>query len=195
MHMTGEPDDDAPNRRRSRRGRLERIRPSSTGRPRFCVEMLDAALMDSKYSHRVVAGTLGSDGAPEEWIELNVPTELYANPQGERLLAVTIRVDDGVVCIVATDVYAPGSLRGPLRPAGRAESSRQLLWLAHRPSGLGVELLVDPAGRIEARLSLDNVRAFNRADVPRFVGSFASAIDLVEQTLRDTGLRRDQSEL
>jgi|LakMenEpi03Aug12_release.lakeMendotaPanAssembly.Ray.scaffolds.fasta_scaffold68865_7 hypothetical protein len=193
--MTVEPDDDAPNRRRSRRGRLERIRPSPTGRPWFCVEMLDAALMDSKHSHRVVVGANGSDGTPDEWIELDVPTELYANPQGKRLLAVTIRVEDGVVRIIAPDVYTPGSLRSSPYTFGRTESWRQLLWLAHPQSRLEVELLVDPARRIEARLSLENIRAFNRADVPRFVGSFASAIDLVEQTIRDTGLRKDSSEM
>jgi hypothetical protein len=193
--MADESSNDASNRQHPLRRRVERIRPFRAGRPRFCVEMLDAALIDSDYSHRVVAGSLGNDGAPEEWIELQVPTELYANPTGDHRLAVTIRLDDGAIQIVATNVYLQGSLRSPLHFCNSTHTSRKLLGLTHPPSGLEVELVVDATGRVEARLRLDNVGPFNRADVPRFVSSFASAIDLVEQTIRDTGLRQKFSEM
>lgn len=185
-------DDNARHPRRPRRRSPERVRPHSQGHALFCLEMLDAAFMDSDFRHRVVVGDVGPDGRPAEWIELDAPTELYANPQGDHRLTVTIRVEASAVRILAADVYPPGSLRSPPQTADRPGGSRQLLWLAHPRSGLAVELVADPSGRIDAILALERVRAFNRADVPRFVRSFASAIDLVEQTIRETGLREDR---
>jgi hypothetical protein len=189
--MEHDPHDDTSRRQRPRRGRLHRPRGFHGTWPGFCIEMIDAAFMDSDYRHRVVAGPTDAAGLTEEWIELDAPTELYANPRGDHLLAVTVRVENGEVRILANDAFAAGSLRHPQRPSDRPDGLQQLLWLAHPRSGLSVELVADSTGRIDAILGLDGVRAFNRSDVPRFVGSFASAIDLVEQMIRDTGLRQD----
>ena len=189
--MEHDPHDDASRHQRPRRGRPQRPRGYRGTRPGFCVEMIDAAFIDSDYRHRVVSGATDAEGLTEEWIELDVPTELYANPRGDHVLVVTIRVEGGVVRILATSAFAVGSLRNPHKPSDRPDGLQQLLWLAHPRSGLAVELVSDSTGRIDAVLDLDGVRAFNRADVPRFVGSFASAIDLVEQMIRDTGLRQD----
>lgn len=189
--MEHDPHDDASRRRRPRRGRLHRPQGFRGTPPRFCVEMIDAAFIDSDYRHRVVSGLTDAEGLTEEWIEVDVPTELYATPRGDHILAVTIRVENGAVRILAIDAFAAGSLRHPQKPSDRPDGSQQLLWLAHPRSGLAVELVADSTGRIDAILGLDGIRAFNRSDVPRFVGSFASAIDLAEQMIRDTGLRQD----
>jgi len=193
--MTEEPHDEAAHRGRPHHGRLERIRPARTGRPRFRMEMLDAALMDYDHSHRVVTGTRNADDGPTEWIELDLPTRLYANPRGDHSLAVRLHVQDGDIRISAIDVYPPRSLRGQPTPTGPLAGSCQLLWLTDPQSGLTAELVVSPTGRINAHLNLDDVRALNRADVPRLVSSFAPAIDLIEQTIRDTGLRQDRQEM
>lgn len=158
-------------------------------RPRFCLEMLEAALIDTDFRHRVVTADVGPDEAADEWIEVEAPTDLYTNADGEQLLTVTIRVEDGAVRMLATDVYPSGSLRSPTKPSDRPDGSRQVLWLTNTRLNLTVELVAAPLGRLDAVLNLDGVRAFNRADVPRFVRSFASGMDLVEQMIRDTGLR------
>ncbi len=190
--MKHDPQDDAPLHHRPGRGRMERRQSARGMQPRFCIEMIDAAFIDSDHHHRVMSGAPDAGGIAEEWIELEVPTEVYATPSGDHRLAVTIRVENGVVRILATDVYPPGSLRSPQKPSSRPDGSQQLLWIAHPRSGLAVELVSAAPGRIDANLALDGVRAFNRSDIPRFVRSFASAIDLVEQTIRDTGLRHDR---
>ena len=187
--MNDDHHDDASRHRRQRADRLDRPPSHHIGHPRFCIEMLDAAFIDSDFSHRVVAGEADSDGITEEWIELAVPTELYATPEGSHHLAVTVRAPSDAVHIVAIDVYPPGSLGTPSKTSERPEGSRQLLRLSPPRSGLFVELVSHPTGRIDAALDLQGVRAFNRADVPRLVRSFASAMDLVEQTIRDTGMR------
>lgn len=189
--MEHDPHDDASRHQRPRRGRLHRPQSFHGTRPGFCIEMIDAAFIDSDFRHRVVSGSTDADGLAEEWIELDAPTELYANARGDHVLAVTIRVESGVVRILAINAFAAGSLRHPQKPSDRPDGAQQLLWLAHPRSGLAVELVSHSTGRVDAVLVLDGVRAFNRSDVPRFVGSFASAIDLVEQMIRDTGLRPD----
>lgn len=191
--MTNEPHDDASPSRRQRRGRRDWIQPRRAGRPRFCIEMLDAAFMDSEYSHRVVTGTAGGDGVQDEWIEVDAPTDLYANSRGDHRLTVTVRIEAGAVRILATEVYPRGSLRSPPHRPDRPHGARQLLWLAHPRSGLVAELVADSSGRIDAIFDVESVGPFNRADVPKLVRSFASAVDFVEQTVRDTGLREDRS--
>lgn len=161
------------------------------GHPRFCLEMLEAAFIDSDLEHRVVSGDVCPDGTVEEWLEVVAPTDLYVDAAGNHLLAVTVRVDSGVVRVVATGVYAPGSLRSPQSPSDRPDGSRQVLWFTSTRSHLSVELVVTASGRFDAVLNLDAVRAFNRVDVPRFVRSFASGMDLMEKMIRDTGLRVD----
>ena len=192
--MEHDPYDDASRRQSPRRGRLHRPQGFHGKRPGFCIEMIDAAFIDSDYRHRVVSGPTHAEGLTEEWIELDAPTELYANPRGDHVLAVTIRVENGVVRILAIDAFAARSLRSPQKASDRPDGLQQLLWFAHPRSGLAVEVVSDSTGRIDAILGLDGVRAFNRSDVPRFVGSFASAIDLVEQMIRDTRLRDSRNE-
>jgi hypothetical protein len=190
--MNDDSHDDASRHRRQRGDRLDRARSNHTGHPRFCIEMLDAAFLESNFGHRVIAGAADSNGIAEEWIELAVPTELYATAEGRNLLAVTVRLQAGDVHILAIDVYPPGSLRIPSKPSERPEVSRQLLRLSPPRSGLFVELVSDPTGRIDAALNFQGMQAFNRADVPRLIRSFASAMDLVEQTIRDTRMRHDE---
>lgn len=184
---------DANSRRHRRRphGRFEQTDHDRQRRPRFCIEMLDAAFMDSDVPHRVVTVEADGDADSEEWIESDTPTKLYTNTRGEHCLTVTVRVEAGAVRMLATDAYAAGSLRRPPKPADRPGGSNQILWLAHPRSGLVIELVMGASGRIDAILGLEGMRPFNRADVPQFVRAFASAIDFAEQTIRETGLRQE----
>lgn len=168
--------------------RMSRRHP---GRPQFCLEMIEAAFIDSDFRHRVVAGDICPDGTTKEWLEIDTSTELYADENGDHELTMTIQVEDGAVRILATGFYPPGSLRKPAQAADRPDGSQQLLWLGHSRSDLVFELVETLSGRIDLCLSLQRARPFNRADVPRFVRSLVAAADLVEQTVRDTGLRLD----
>jgi len=169
--------------------------PPGMRSPRFCLEMIDAALLDTDFRYSVVeAAAPSDDGLVEEWIELAAPTSTYTDATGNHSLAVTIRVDDGVVGIRAHDLYPPGSLERPSAPQTRPDGARQVLWLACPPaqgrkSRLSIEILMDPLGRIDAILHLDKASPFNRADVPGFVRAFATAIDLAHDTLGALGVR------
>ena len=163
--------------------------------PRFCLEMIDAALLDTDLRYRVVEGATPSlDGPVEEWIELAAPTSSYTDAAGKHLLAVTLRVDDGIVVIRSYDFYPPGSLKQPSVPPTRPDGTRQVLWLACAQargtrSQLTVEVVMEAHGRIDAILHLDKAGPFNRADVPGFVRQFAKTIDLAHDTLGALGLR------
>jgi len=186
--MNDEESHDIP-RGRPSRSRAERTEDHRTGHPAFCIEMIDAVLMGSDYGHRVVTRSIADNDIPEEWIELEVPTDLYTNAKGDRRLAVTIRIEKAALRILAIEVYPRGSLRTPRVRHGEPCDSTPLLWFAHPRSGLAVELISEPLGRIDAIVGLSGVGAFVRTDILRFVRAFASAMDLVEQTIRDTGLR------
>ena len=162
------------------------------GQPHFCLEMIEAAFIDSDFQHRVVTGDIDPDGTRKEWIEIDAQTALYTNEMDEQSLTVTIRVEDGAVQILAAGFYPPGSLHRSAKPKVQPDGSKQVLWLGHSRSDLVVELVENPTGQIDLRLCLQSTRPFNRADVPNFVRSFIAAADLVEQTVRDTGLRQDR---